>query len=105
MDAEGNDIFVFGSANFGADNIIGFDASAADGQDLLDISGLGVTADTFASSVLIEDLGTLLRVTVGGGSFTLQGVDDLAALTIDDFLLSGGTVPVFQSVAAPLPVV
>jgi Ca2+-binding RTX toxin-like protein len=104
MDAEGNDIFVFGTSGFGADTVIGFDANAADGQDLLDISGLGVTADSFAGSVGIEDLGSMLRVTIAGSSFTLQGVDDPAQLTIDDFLLSGGTVPVFQGLAAAPPV-
>ena len=38
----GNDTFVFGPG-FGADTINGFDANPTGGQDLLDISDLGVT--------------------------------------------------------------
>src|SRR4029079_11127872 len=38
----GNDTFVF-AAGFGNDVIAGFDANPASGQDLLDISALGIT--------------------------------------------------------------
>ena len=101
QDSVGNDIFVFGTPGFGADIVSGFDANPLGGQDLLDISGLGVTAATFASSVHVVDLGLDLQVTIGSfGSFMLQGVGDPATLTIDDFLLSGGTVPVFQGLAS-----
>ena len=49
----GNDIFVF-APGFGNDTIAGFDANAAGGgQDLLDISALGITAATFAAEVTI----------------------------------------------------
>lgn len=92
----GNDIFVFGTVGFGADTIAGgFDADAAGGQDLLDISGLGITAASFSSTVTFADLGSDLRVTVGSfGSFVLQGVGDPATVNIDDFLLSTGSPPV-----------
>jgi Ca2+-binding RTX toxin-like protein len=104
QDSDGNDIFVFASANFGADMVSGFDANALGGQDLLDISGLGVTATSFASVVKIVDLGLDLQVSIGSfGSFILQGVGDPATLTIDDFLLSGGTVPTFQSLGTGVP--
>lgn len=98
QDNAGNDIFVFGTPGFGADVVIGFDANPAGGQDLLDISGLGVTAATFTSAVHVVDLGLDLQITIGSfGSFVLQGVGDPATLTIGDFLLSGGAVPVFQA--------
>ena len=89
----GNDVFVFGTPGFGADIIAGgFDANPAGGQDLLDISGLGITAATFATTVTFTDLGSDLRVTVGPfGSFVLQGVGDPATVTIDDFLLQGSS--------------
>ena len=97
QDSEGNDIFVFAGANFGSDIVTGFDANPLGGQDLLDISGLGVTAATFSSAVQIVDLGLDLQITIGSfGSFVLQGVGDPATLTIDDFLLSGSSIPVFQ---------
>ena len=44
----GNDTFVF-ATGFGNDTISGFDANPTGGQDLLDISGLGITAATFAA--------------------------------------------------------
>ena len=104
QDTEGNDIFVFGTSGFGADVVSGFDANAAGGQDLLDISGLGITAASFASAVKIVDLGLDLQVTIGTfGSFVLQGVGETSALTADDFLLGGGTVPVFQGLSAGTP--
>jgi len=47
---EGNDIFIF-SAGFGNDQIFGFDANPAGGQDKLDISAFGTTSATFAALV------------------------------------------------------
>jgi Ca2+-binding RTX toxin-like protein len=88
----GNDIFVFSAAGFGADNIIGFDADALGGQDLLDLSGLGISAATFGARVQVTDLGANLQVVVSGaGSFVLQGVGELAQLTTADFVLAGAT--------------
>lgn len=97
----GNDIFVFSAPGFGADTIAGgFDFDPAGGQDLLDISGLGITAASFGSSVTIADLGADLRVTIGtAGSFVIQGVGDPASITIDDFLLQGQLAP--AGLAAP----
>ena len=97
----GNDIFVFAAPGFGADTIAGgFDFDPAGGQDLFDISGLGITASNFSSSVTIADLGADLRVTIGtAGSFLIQGVGDPSVITIDDFLLQGQLAP--TSLAAP----
>jgi Ca2+-binding RTX toxin-like protein len=97
----GNDIFVFGGPLFGADTIAGgFDFDPAGGQDLFDISGLGISASNFSASVTIADLGANLQVTIGtSGSFVIQGVGDLALITIDDFLLQGQLAP--ASLAAP----
>jgi Ca2+-binding RTX toxin-like protein len=52
----GNDRFVF-TAGFGNDTISGFDANPVGGQDLLDISALGISAVDFGSSVTIADMG------------------------------------------------
>jgi Ca2+-binding RTX toxin-like protein len=97
----GNDVFVFAAPGFGADTIAGgFDFDPTGGQDLFDISGLGITAANFSTSVTIADLGADLRVTIGlSGSFLIQGVGDLAAITIDDFLLQGAVAP--SGLAAP----
>jgi Ca2+-binding RTX toxin-like protein len=87
----GNDIFVFG-AGFGQDRITGFDASpdAALTQDRLDISGVGITADTFASAVAISIVGADTLVTLGVDSILLVGVSGVGdnVVTSADFLLA-----------------
>ena len=83
----GNDIFVF-NPGFGQDTIYGFDANPANGQDRLDISGLGIT--DFASEVTISDLGSDTLVQIGGDSILLIGVTGTGANTIgyQDFILA-----------------
>ena len=83
-----SDTFVF-TAGFGNDVITGFDANAIGGQDLLDISALGITAATFAASVTIADLGNDTLVTIGGDSILLIGVTGTPpnSITQDDFSL------------------
>ncbi|HEX5957219.1 MAG TPA: hypothetical protein VFY92_01000, partial [Hyphomicrobiaceae bacterium] len=77
------------AAGFGNDIISDFDANPSSGQDLLDISGLGITAETFATSVLIEALGSDTLVTIGTDTILLQGVDGTGTniITQEDFLL------------------
>jgi Ca2+-binding RTX toxin-like protein len=84
----GNDVFVFGAAGFGSDTIQGFDSNPAGGQDLLDISGLGVTAASFAGQVSLTDLGADTLITIGGDSILLLGIGNPAAIDASDFLLA-----------------
>lgn len=90
----GTDTFVFGP-NFGNDIIVGFDANAQGGQDLIDLSALHLSAETFASHVSIavgrfDGSGALdTRITVhDGGTVTLIGVTGLGSnlITQHDFL-------------------
>jgi len=83
-----NDTFVF-AAGFGNDVITGFDANPTGGQDLLDISGLGITAATFATDVIITDLGSDTLVSIGIDSVLLVGVNGVGAnaITQQDFIL------------------
>ena len=85
----GLDRFTFAAA-FGADTIAGFDANATGGQDLLDISGLGITAATFATDVTITThptlTGRVLVTIAGGGSITVNGT--VATITSADFVLA-----------------
>jgi Ca2+-binding RTX toxin-like protein len=85
----GNDFLVF-TAGFGNDVAQGFDADAAGGQDLLDISALGITAASFAADVTIQDLGNNTLVTIGTDTITLVGVNGVGANTITqaDFVLA-----------------
>ena len=88
----GFDTFVFASG-FGNDIISGFDAVGTGtlaNQDLLDISGLGVTAGTFVASVIITDLGDHTLVTIGADTITLIGVNGAATniITQQDFILA-----------------
>jgi len=81
-------------AGFGSDTVQGFDANLANGQDLLDISALGIT--NFDASVTIIDQGanTLVNINYDGvagvdGSIQLVGVNGTAPniITQADFLL------------------
>ncbi|MBK5401209.1 heme peroxidase [Pseudomonas sp. TH39(2020)] len=87
--SSGNDIFMF-AAGFGTDQIIGFDANAVGGQDRLDISAFGVTAATFAGSVIITDVGADTLISSAGiaDSIRLVGVADATTVTAADFILA-----------------
>ncbi len=86
----GNDFFRYLLGGFGSDTIGGFDANPANGgQDLIDLTGLGITAANFATSVIITNAGggnTLITIT-GQGSITLTGVG-VAAVNATDFILA-----------------
>lgn len=80
------DTFVF-AAGFGADTIMDFDASPAGGQDLIDISAYGLTADTFTTKVGIADFGGDTLVTIGVDSILIKGIAS-TAIEVSDFLLA-----------------
>jgi len=83
----GNDIFVF-AADFGNDTIQGFDPNPVNGQDLLDISAIGITSADFTSRVSISDVGADTLVTVdGANTILLLGVGDATTVTQIDFFL------------------
>ncbi|MBI2317341.1 MAG: calcium-binding protein, partial [Betaproteobacteria bacterium] len=84
----GNDRFVFSSTGFGSDTVQGFDANPAGGQDLLDISGLGISAASFAASVTISDIGASTLIQIGGDSILLLGIGDANTISAGDFLLA-----------------
>jgi Ca2+-binding RTX toxin-like protein len=80
--ADGNDTFVFG-ADFGDDRVSDFGV----GQDSLDISELGITAATFASSVAIEQDRAHTVITIGSDTITLNRVH-ASTVTEADFILA-----------------
>jgi Ca2+-binding RTX toxin-like protein len=83
----GNDTFVF-VASFGNDAIVGFDANPAGGQDLIDLSGFGITVATFAAHVSIVDVGADTLVTVDNDpaqTIRLSGIGNATTVTVDDF--------------------
>ncbi|MNG15992.1 hypothetical protein D3C84_998620 [compost metagenome] len=82
----GNDTFVFG-AGFGHDRILDFDANPTGGQDLMRVTGLGITAANFAANVVITDIGADTRITIGANSITLVGVADATGVTQADFII------------------
>ena len=84
----GNDLFKYSALNFGIDRITDFDADPLFGQDLLNISGLGVTAANFASLVSITDTGADTLITFGAGAIQLIGVADATSVNVSDFLLT-----------------
>ncbi|SCZ13531.1 peroxidase family protein [Microvirga guangxiensis] len=93
----GNDVIRYTASNFGNDVINGFDAvgGSINTQDMIDLSGLGVTADNFASRVFetAEGTSTLLTIRENGPSSTVLGtirINGVAATAIDqsDFILA-----------------
>jgi serralysin len=86
----GSDAFVY-AAGAGADTINDFDAWAVDGQDFLDLAGLGVTSTDFASRVTIIDTGNDTVVRIDGSIFiTLKNVtgDGDNSISETDFILA-----------------
>jgi hypothetical protein len=84
----GNDIFRFMTAKFGADIITDFCASPGSAHDIIDISGLGITAKTFAKSVTIGSGANPLVTIAGSGTILLAGAN-YSAIDITDFKLAG----------------
>jgi Ca2+-binding RTX toxin-like protein len=91
----GNDRIIL-AAGFGNDSINQFDANPTGGQDLLDVSALGINSGNFVDRVTITDLGANTEVLIEDGlglvtgKITLFGVNGTGAnsITIQDFLLS-----------------
>ena len=86
----GNDVFRF-MAGFGQDTITDFTpAGAAGSKDLMDISGLGITAATFAATVkMANGAGGSTMVSFGGSTNSI-GLLNLAPASIGmtDFKLA-----------------
>ncbi|HYD71695.1 MAG TPA: M10 family metallopeptidase C-terminal domain-containing protein [Candidatus Binatia bacterium] len=69
----GNDTFVY-APGAGADTITDFDANAAGGQDVIDVSTFGIDSLNFATRVAIIDAGAETVVRVDDVFITLKGV-------------------------------
>ncbi|WP_223532300.1 peroxidase family protein [Pseudomonas sp. BF-R-30] len=81
----GNDTFAF-AAGFGSDTILNFGANPA-GQDLLNITALGINSATFAANVTITANGADTVVGIGADTIHLVGVNS-AAVDQTDFILA-----------------
>jgi Ca2+-binding RTX toxin-like protein len=84
------DTFVF-KPGFGNDRISGFDANPSGGQDLIELSGFGITAANFADHVDIADVGADTLVTIGDDAsqtIRLAGIGNAGTVTVDDFRFS-----------------
>jgi cysteinyl-tRNA synthetase, unknown class len=83
----GNDLFQFVSG-LGQDTIMDFTPGPVGSQDLLDISGLGITAATFAANVKIgAGANGSTIITIGTGSIHLLNVAP-SSIDITDFRLA-----------------
>ncbi|KPU56028.1 hemolysin-type calcium-binding repeat family protein [Pseudomonas fluorescens] len=83
----GNDTFVFDGAGFGTDTILNFGANPGAAQDLLNLTGLGITSATFAANVSITANGADTVVGIGADTIHLVGVNS-AAVDQTDFILA-----------------
>ena len=82
----GNDVLVF-AAGFGDDLVTGFDFDPVGGQDLLDVTALGIGAGNFAALVAIAQAGADTVITIGANEITLTGVN-AGSVTAADFILN-----------------
>ena len=82
-----DDVFRYFTGGFGADTIVGFDANPSGGQDKLDISGLGITAATFAANVTHTAGSNTVITIVGRGTIRLSGVTG-PNVDVTDFILA-----------------
>lgn len=81
----GDDFFAFGTS-FGRDRITGFDSDSRGGQDLMDISLLGITTANFTSRVAISASAGDALVNIDGNVITLAGVT-ASTVNVSDFIL------------------
>jgi trimeric autotransporter adhesin len=82
----GNDIFRFSAIGFGADRVTDF----VNGQDLIDLSSLGIDPFSFASAIqsgqlVITDVGADTLITYGIDSIRLVGIGDATTIDGSDF--------------------
>ena len=82
----GLDVVVFAPGD-GAATVVGFDHNVTGGQDLMNISALGITAGNFGT-VIRTDLGADVRVTIGTVTIVLTGVANIGLITAADFVLA-----------------
>jgi Ca2+-binding RTX toxin-like protein len=82
----GNDTIVFGKFG-GQDTVFDFDADPKGGQDLIDLSSLDLSSETFSANVSITatEGGTLVAL-VSGDTILLKDVA-ISTVTINDFIL------------------
>ena len=82
----GNDTIVFGKFG-GHDTVFAFDANPTGGQDLIDLSSLDLSSETFVANVSITatEGGTLVSLMSGDTLFLKDIVT--STVTINDFLL------------------
>jgi hypothetical protein len=78
---------VFNAPGFGNDRINAFDADPAGGQDLIDISGLGITAASFAASVHLTGSAAGTTIAIGADTLLLTAIG-VASVDTSDFLLA-----------------
>ncbi len=86
----GSDRFVY-APGFGKDQITGFDANPSGGQDLIELSGFGISSANFTARVAITDVGTDTLVTIDGNSnqtILLVGIGNATTVTAADFWLA-----------------
>ncbi|MBR1266089.1 hypothetical protein JQ629_01040 [Bradyrhizobium sp. AUGA SZCCT0222] len=89
----GNDVLIYNSAGFGNDIVNNFDANATGGQDLINLSALGITAANLATRVIATQVGANVVLNVRDASLATIGTiqvnnTTVAAIDATDYILS-----------------
>ncbi|RYZ15249.1 MAG: heme peroxidase [Alphaproteobacteria bacterium] len=98
--SNGNDLIRYTASGFGADTITGFDATATGGQDLIDLSALGITAANLSTRVIESTVGGNTILTVRDAALATIGTIQLnnvsnAAIDATDYILAAELPPPF----------
>lgn len=72
--AGGHDTVRYPAGGFGRDTILGFDPSAANGRDYIDLTGRGYTAASLGKTIQILSSGGDTYIAIGNDSLRLVGV-------------------------------
>ena len=84
--SNGNDRILL-RPGFGNDAVTGFDSNATGGQDLIDVTAYGYTADAIGTDIVIAGSATATTITIAGDVLTLAGVN-VATVNQQDFLFA-----------------
>lgn len=108
--SDGNDVVVYNAAGFGADTITGFDSTAAGGQDLINLSALGITAANLATRVVETQVGANTVLTVRDASLATIGTIQVnntttAAIDASDYVLAQAAPAPFGTASANADVI
>ncbi|MBR1187294.1 peroxidase family protein [Bradyrhizobium sp. AUGA SZCCT0160] len=102
---DGNDVVIYDAAGFGNDVLTNFDSTATGGQDLINLSALGITTANLATRVTETQVGVNTVLTVRDASLATIGTIQVnntttAAIDATDYILAAAAPAAFGTPTA-----